>query len=498
MTDINTYANDLLIEFLDACHIEIKSALRAHFGDSWLHQGIERHLDAKSFDRTRKMLKSPMAIIDMNKADDELYGIEHLANILAGNWPLFKDNFSDRSRTEVYFREIAELRHNVSHRRQHHMLSKSELLRFIQNASLLLTAFRSPIASKFQSIVTSLEQGGTPWGGDLSGTLPSATEIVSDFVGREAEIRDLSIWLTADDARQLVIWGYGGSGKSALAFQFARSVRDGAPRPLQAVVWLSAKIREYVEGNTRDRLADFDDVDSFGHAFFNSLYGVEPSDSEVTRESIIKELRDNPMLLIIDDLDSVLGNEDLMHFLLFEVRASASKVLYTSRHRIPGLRTIEVLGFSDRELDSFVRSRAREYKLEVEECLKRLSAIRSVTNAFPLFVDDLLRYAKFDGLEPAIKAWSQRRGDAAREYSLRRQLSSLGEVAQPTLTAVAVANRPVSSYELSTISGFTDDDVQYAISELLSWRLLNRSAVNNSGHPTFSCNRNTQRLIQKT
>ena len=311
-------------------------------------------------------------------------------------------------------------------------------------------------------------------------------------------MQELRKWLTTDDARQIVIWGYGGSGKSALAYQFARAVRDGAPPNLQAVAWLSAKMREYVEGETRERLADFDSVHSFGSALWTALYGTEPSPTEATQQGIIGELTETPILLIVDDLDSLLENDDVTHFLLYEIRASSSMIVYTSRHRIPGLKTIEVTGFSDGELASFVRSRAREYKLDTEECLGRLSAIGSVTDGFPLFVDDLLRYAMFDGLSNAINDWSQRRGDAAREYSLRRQLSSLGEAARRALIATAVASRPVSSYELSTISGFTDDDVQYAIRDLLNWRLLSRLGLNMMGQPTFSCNRNTQRLIQKT
>ena len=410
MTDINTYTNDLLIEFLDASHDKVRSVLRTEFGDSWFSKGIKKHLNPGALDRTRNMLTSPMAIIDMHKTDEELYGVEHLASIILGNWSLFESAFVNRQRTEVYFGEIAELRHNISHRRQHHMLSKRELLRFVANGSLLLAAFGSLTASKFDSVATSLEQGGIPWGNQLSGTLPPATEIVSDFVGRDAELRKLSIWLTTDDARQLMIWGYGGSGKSALAYQFARAVRDGAPRPLQAVVWLSAKIREYVEGETRDRLADFDDMESFGSAFWNALYGTEPSANEATPQHIISELDATPLLLIIDDLDSVLDNRELARFLLYEVRVSRSMILYTSRRRMPGLEDIEVLGFSNDELASFVRSRAREYRLDTEECLGRLRAIRSVTNGFPLFVDDLLRHAMFDGLKNAIKDWSQRRG----------------------------------------------------------------------------------------
>ena len=498
MRDINSYANDLLIEFLDAAHDKIRSVLRNEFGDDWFRDGVERHLNTRSLDRTRQMLDSPMAVVDMGKSDDELYGVEHLASIIAGNWSLFEEQFGRRNRTEVYLSEISELRHNVSHRRQHHMLRRAELLRFVRNAQLILAALDSPIGSKFDSVAASLEQGGSPWGNQLGGVLPPQTEIVPEFVGREDEIHRLSIWLTTDDARQLVIWGYGGSGKSALAYQFARAVRDGAPSSFQAVVWLSAKVREFAEGETRDRLADFDSVDSFGSALWAALYDAYPSKEQMTRKAIINELTETPVLLVVDDLDAILDDEDLTHFLLWEIQTSRSRIVYTSRQKIYGLQTVEVQGFSEVELDKFVRSRAREYELDLEECLGRIPAIHSVTDGFPLFVDDLMRHAILIGLNTAIDDWSQRLGDAARTYALRRQLSSLGGVAQRALIAVAVAARPVSNLELASISGFTDDDMQHAIQELLKWRLLSRAETNEAGHPTFSCNRNTQRLVQKT
>ncbi len=442
MSDINTYANDLLLEFLDAAHEQIKSTLQQEFGDDWLSKGVERHLNQGALERTRQMLTSPMAIVDMDKTDEEVYGVEHLSNIIRGNWAFFGDGLGDRTRAEVYFGEVSELRHNVSHRRQHHMLRRGDLLRFARNAQMLLRGLQSPIADRFDSVATSLEQGGSPWGAELGGTLPPATEIVPEFVGREDEIRDLSIWLADNSERQLVIWGYGGSGKSALAYQFARAVRDGAPSNLQAVVWLSAKSREYVEGETRDRRADFDSIESFARALWSALYDAEPSVEQASPKEIVRELTNTPSLVVVDDLDSVLDIEALANLLLFEVRRSNSRVIYTSRQRVPGLPRIEVAGFDDNELASFVRSRAREHELDVDECLGRLPAIRSVTDAFPLFVDDLLRHARLGGLENAIGDWSQRRGDAAREYALRRQLSALGEAARRALIGVAVANRP--------------------------------------------------------
>lgn len=498
MTEINSYANDLLIDFLDAFHDRIHSVLKAEFGETWFAQGVERHLGGKALERAREMLNSPMRVVDMNKSDDELYGVEHIWNIVNGNWRLFDPRFQDKRRTEVYLQEIAELRHNVSHRRSHHLLRRRDLARFVYNAQLLLRAIDSSDSARFEAIGTSLEQGSTPWGAALGGTLPTPQEIVPNFVGRDPQIRELSIWLTAPRPSPIVIWGYGGSGKSALAYHFAQSVREGAPDDLQAVVWLSAKVREFIAGEARDRRADFHDIPSFGSSLWHSLYGDSPPDDQINPSNIIDELNVTPTLIIVDDLDTILDNQELANFLLFELPRTSSKIVFTSRQRIPGLQTLEVEGFDEQELDSFIRARAREYQLDVAECIDRLPGIKSVTDGFPLFVDDLLRHALLFSLKTAMEDWSQRKGDAAREYALRRQLESLGETARKALITVSVANRPVSSLEVGDIAGYTDDDVQQALNDLLAWRLLARSEVNAAGQPTFSCNRNTDRLVQKT
>ena len=107
MSDINSYANDLLIEFLDAAHESIESVLRDEFGNAWFGEGVERHLRSAALNRTREMLTSPMAVVDMEKTDEELYGVEHLSSIIVGNWSLFGDAFGNRQRTEVYFGEVS-------------------------------------------------------------------------------------------------------------------------------------------------------------------------------------------------------------------------------------------------------------------------------------------------------------------------------------------------------------------------------------------------------
>ncbi|MCY3568558.1 MAG: hypothetical protein OXH38_08010, partial [Chloroflexi bacterium] len=153
MSDINTYANDRLLEFIDAMHNEIKPLLEERFGDQWLALGVERHLPNDSLDRVRRMLSEPMNVIDMGKSDDELYGVEHLERIVVQNWKaIFQSRFNDRHKTSIYLREITELRHNVSHRRPHHMLRRRDLMRFLHNAQLLLQALQSPLAGEFEGL----------------------------------------------------------------------------------------------------------------------------------------------------------------------------------------------------------------------------------------------------------------------------------------------------------------------------------------------------------
>jgi hypothetical protein len=496
--DINAYANELLLEFIDAFHHQLKADLQALYGDHWLEQGVQRHFKAEYFDRTRQMLESPMRVVDMDKTDEELFGVEHLWNIVNANWKgIYKERFVDQKRTEVYLGEIAELRHNVSHRRQRHFLRRSELARFAQNCAMLLRCIGSPEVPKFEQTAESLSAGATPWGATLGGRIPAQDEVVDEFVGRKHHLRDLNAWL-AGDVPQLLVWGYGGAGKSALAYEFARETKEIAPNPLNAVAWVSAKSREYVEGREQPRRADFTDKTTLVQAVFNAVYDTDVSGGELTEDELLEHLGEMPVLLVVDDFDTVLADEELVEFLMHDVRSTGSRVLYTSRQKVAGLRSIEVLGFEGPELESFVGVRAFEHGLDTKSSLKRLPAIHSVTGGFPLFVDDLLRYARLTGIDDALAAWSQRKGDAAREYALRRQLEQLGDISKDVLMALSVSDRPLTTLEMATLVAVTDDDAEHAVRRLLDWRLVNRVVSAEESRPGFTMNSNTARLVQRT
>ena len=497
MSDITTFASDRLLEFADAIHGEIRDELLAKYGDNWIERGVRKHFKQDYFDRIELMLNSPMRVVDMNRSDYELFGLEHLWQIINGNWDCFGKLFQDRQRTEVYLGEIAELRHNLAHRRNHHVVLRGNLVRFVDNCRILLNAIGSDQADRFAALADSLNSGASPWGNPLAGNLPPVDVMYNEFIERPDQLSELSEWL-ASDRSQIVIQGYGGAGKSALAYKFVREVRDGSLADLIGVNWVSAKRTEFLDGMARERQPDFEDLDGLLAAIYSGLYGPETLPKNLDKSELLKDLGEMPIILVVDDFDTVSEDVDLASFLLYELRNTPTRLIYTSRHRVTGVTNVTVPPFTDTELDQFIALKSGQYGATTSNLAKRRNAIRSVTQGFPLFVDDFIRHAAIIGIEPAMQQWSQRKGDAARVYALRRQVEYLGHSSGEVLMVLSVSDRSLTVVEISEIAGLTDDDAEAGVMELLRWHMVNRDTSDKSETPEYSLNPNTKRLVRQT
>jgi len=92
----------------------------------------------------------------------------------------------------------------------------------------------------------------------------------------------------------------------SLTYEFAREAKEIAPSELNAVAWVSAKSREYVEGQEQPKRADFADKTSLVAAIFNAVYETDLSDESLSKAELIEQLREMPVLLVVDDFDTVL------------------------------------------------------------------------------------------------------------------------------------------------------------------------------------------------
>ena len=123
--------------------------------------------------------------------------------------------------------------------------------------------------------------------------------------------------------------------------------------------------------------------------------------------------------------------------------------------------------------------------------------IHRITDGSPLYIDDLIRLARFYSIERAMNDWSGRHGDAAREYSLRKELEKLSKGAQAILGVLALADVPLSAEECAVIAGLSDEDAFASLNELTNWNLLSAPGLVEDV-PRYSCSRNLAKLVRRT
>ena len=126
-----------------------------------------------------------------------------------------------------------------------------------------------------------------------------------------------------------------------MAYRFAVEVRDAPPDGLAGAFWLSAKRRRFAGGEIQAlRSPDFVDLESaVNRLLVNYGFSELLDDDLTTKQDVLLELLEAlPVLIILDDLDSVqTEDEDVVEFFSLRVAMTASKVLMTSRRDFAGM-----------------------------------------------------------------------------------------------------------------------------------------------------------------
>lgn len=412
-----------------------------------------------------------------------------------------------RAQLAAWSRELTGVRNPVAHAPQE-SLTLRDALRYTDSAARMLDVLRIPEADRLRDLWSGLIADSSS--SEISApstldTLPSREQITTDFIGRTEHLADLWRWLEDDSRRIWALIGDGGKGKTTIAYEFANNSRGAlSDYNLQGVLWLSAKQRRFVEGTTvPTSAADFCDLESALNWILVS-FGWDEEISETTenkRRKAVELLSEFPMLIIADDIDSLdQEDEQAVEFFAQFVPQTGSKTLLTSRRSIFGLGgcTTQVSGMTEAEVGDFLQRRAATVGLESGKItVSTIRRVRDVTDGSPLYIEDLLRLASFYSLEHALSQWSGRRGDAARVYSLQREMEKLTTEAASALGVLAYAEGAVSMQECADVLGLTDDQAESAMGELRNWNLLVMPGLVED-IPRFSCSRNLAKLMRRT
>lgn len=167
---------------------------------------------------------------------------------------------------------------------------------------------------------------------------------LSPFVGRQAELTQITSHLLAQDQRLLTILGTGGLGKTRLARETAVMINQQLPgRFLDGIFFISLTA---VQPTTS--LANH-----IAQAIDLTLQGTEPAATQ-----LLNQLQDKEMLLLLDNFEHLLDDERATdHVTLIAnilARATAVKLLITSRERLKlyGETVFELTGLTVPEKNS--------------------------------------------------------------------------------------------------------------------------------------------------
>jgi WD40 repeat protein/DNA-binding CsgD family transcriptional regulator len=107
---------------------------------------------------------------------------------------------------------------------------------------------------------------------------------IEQFHGREAELEQLQTWIT-DRTRLLILWGMGGIGKTSLAIELVNRINSAYSQ----TIWRSLQDAPLFTDWATDILTQL---------------GEQPSEAPLSQ--LVKRLRDKPILLILDNWESIL------------------------------------------------------------------------------------------------------------------------------------------------------------------------------------------------
>jgi tetratricopeptide (TPR) repeat protein len=315
--------------------------------------------------------------------------------------------------------------------------------------------------------------------------LPDRSLICSRFVGRTASLSELWSWLADDFSRVKLIAGEGGLGKTSLAYRFCEELITRKVKPFTAVVWLSAKKRQFVpsiDGYREANHIDYESAESLFRAICLALGCIESDVAELDQRELMQLALETcqtvPAFLVVDDVDS-LTPDDQKSVMEFGLRApSTIKLLLTTRVNFSYApeNVLKLDGLEGADFTDFVHVLRARYRLP-EASAKQIERIHDATGGSPLFTDSLLRLERRGlSLDAAIGQWKGEKGVEARKAALQREVQQLSKEAKRVLYVTSLLKN-CSYTELTQIIGYSDQTLGDALQELSSLFLINAPAI---------------------
>lgn len=318
-------------------------------------------------------------------------------------------------------------------------------------------------------------------------SLPASPATIDEFVGRFDVLERTATWLTSSNEPRLFLWGHGGSGKSTIAYEFAKIVgengailKNRSGFSFDRVIYLTAK-KQYLNPLTakieKYQGTDFSTARELFEAILLFSNWSDEDFSVFSDEYIEDQLRElldiETQLIVIDDIDTLAtSNEDSgMEQLFYLVARSrlGSKLLYTQRnlpsHALRSAVEVPALHLEE-EFPSFVAACCRQFQVPSPN-KEELDKISLLSECRPLAIETMIGLRRISSTyADAIKRWNSNASDA-RRYLFEREYDKLSSENRGRHLLAALCafgcEQPVDV--LKSILSFSDEQMQDGISE---------------------------------
>ena len=328
-----------------------------------------------------------------------------------------------------------------------------------------------------------------------------------NFIGREAEIREIMETLDHERAWVVSIEGIGGVGKTALAQKVAldlvsQAYRTGVPR-WKFIIWMSAK--ETVLGP--DRIEEvrpaFRNLDGLFDVILD-VTGLRP-DGELDHDRKRAEVKDIlsafPCLLIVDNLETV-DTGAVERFVVDELPAP-SKAIVTSRRRTArkGGLTVSLKGMDTEKAIHLLREAAHYQCCPVIASAPRarLEEIVQLTGGIPLALKLVVgQTALGANLDVVVERLMYNRDVPILDFCFTETYKSLSPESKKLLGAIALCHWPATLDEVAMIAQLPYGPASRHIESLVRLSLVDESSDDGRETQVYSMLPLTRIFAKKT
>ena len=326
---------------------------------------------------------------------------------------------------------------------------------------------------------------------EMQGYLPPNPAQIKKFVGRISVLTELFQWLSQTYEPRKYLWGTGGSGKTTIAYEFARLIKQfGKSLKLEdreapdLIVYLSAKNRELNPiTSSIDEIEnpDFSDEETLLRKIIDISGGeldtaeIPEGDMQGLRKVLINYLDAYSYVIILDDVDTLTTDgidpgSDFLFGALSRAKRT-SKILYTVRGAPSQsiVNSINVPRLTQAEMGTFINQCVSRFEVPTPPSDFATKELPQLSDRRPLAIESILAIRRTtDTYKRAAQIYNSNAGDEIREYIFEREWDALSSqrMGRVLLAALSDFGRPVKFDELMAVLRAGENTIRDAISEV--------------------------------